>query len=58
MPEKNSGENKICVKKYNGGNGLQRKAILYAVIPGKIKNISEEVLSTTSQMNILAGNLQ
>ena len=41
MPEKNSGENKILVKKYNGENGLQRKAILCGVIPGKTKNISD-----------------
>ena len=51
-----------CVwKKYNGENGLQRKAILCGVIPGKIKNITNyqiEILSTTNQMNILAGNLQ
>ena len=50
---------KFVRKKYNGENGLQRKAILCGGIPGKIKNISDRnILSTTNQMNILAGNLQ
>ena len=31
----------VCEKKYNGENGLKRKAILCGVIPGKIKNISD-----------------
>ena len=43
---------KFVWKKYNGENGLQRKAILCGVIPGKIKNIQIEILSTTNQMNI------
>ena len=32
---------KFVRKKYNGENGLQRKAILCGGIPGKIKNISD-----------------
>ena len=32
---------KFVWKKYNGEKGLQRKAILCGVIPGKIYNISD-----------------
>ena len=32
---------KFVWKKYNGENGLQRKAILYWAIPGQIKKISD-----------------
>ena len=34
-------EIKFVRKKYNGENGLQRKAILCGGIPGQIKNISD-----------------